>query len=97
VCKASYKEEKRRRRSGLHPRYKQTFLDYDRPFDPYPLSFWDTNPDLMILDEEAEEEDRIARLEGQAYVYVTVREVLEGSKSVKVKVGGGVTRVALQA
>jgi hypothetical protein len=39
------------------PRYKQTFLDYDRPFDPYALSFWDTNPDLVILDEEAAEEE----------------------------------------
>jgi hypothetical protein len=46
------------------PRYKHTFLDYDRPFDPYPIHFWDANPDLQILDEEAEEENRIAMLGG---------------------------------
>jgi hypothetical protein len=25
------------------PRYRQTFLDYDRPFDPYPIHSWDAN------------------------------------------------------
>jgi hypothetical protein len=30
------------------PCYKQTFLDCDRLFDPYPIHFWDANPDLRL-------------------------------------------------
>jgi hypothetical protein len=46
------------------PRYKQTFLDYDTPFDPYPLEFWNTNADLQIQDDEAAEEHCISVLDG---------------------------------
>jgi hypothetical protein len=30
------------------PRYKHTFLDYDRPFDPFPIHFRNANPGLQI-------------------------------------------------
>jgi hypothetical protein len=46
------------------PRYKQTFLDYDTPFDPYALELWNTNADLQIQDDQSAAERSIALLAG---------------------------------
>jgi hypothetical protein len=64
ILTGGVKEAQERFTLSGDPRYKQTFLDYDTPFDPYALEFWSTNADLQIEDDEAAEEHRISVLDG---------------------------------
>jgi hypothetical protein len=64
ILTGGVKEAQERFTLSGDPRYQQTFLDYDTPFDPYALEFWSTNADLQIEDDEATEEHRISVLDG---------------------------------